>query len=353
MAKEIGTQIDAMSRLNAPKAECQCSCGWQGRSTFNYESNTISSEDVSEETRKYFQDCGNYIGACEGTGTSAATGILSGVAGIPDIPLHPELDDIKKKLLQTKIELQEKARELEQKEIQNDQKVQAERQHLRKTTEFLIEQHKDEIKNLQKDIVKVKNDAKVVIDFVRRKANKALDNEMEKRMNDKIMLSKHFEEKEAILKERFNLGLSKVDRQVKQALHNEKFFIRDDCNNALPSPPQPKTRSRRLPGCSKTNMRLPRARRREVSNESDDSFQGNILTDDSLSTRESQDIDFSNNREWFQERINELEEWTDTLTATLREGPSITETPVLDTFESAPASPPPLKRVSTRNEWGI
>ncbi len=347
MAKEIRTQIDAMSRLNAPKNACHCACGWKReRRIFNFErmddrDDSSSSHDGSEKTRKYFQDI------------DTRDEVETGLRGMMDMPLHPELEDIKRKLLRTKIELQEKAIELDRKDTQNNQKLQDERQHLRKTTEILIEQHKDEIEKLQKEIAKVKNDAKVVIDFVRKKANKALDNEMEKRKNDRIRLSKHFEEKEAILRERFNIGLDKVERRVKQALNNEKFIVHERLENELPSPPKPVARPRTVTNIPSNRMRLQRSRRREFSNASDASVQGDFRADDSLSTRESQDIDLSKNRQWFQQRIDELEEWTDTLTATFRGNDTLDRTPDTLTADSSPPSPPPLNRVTTRGEWDI
>ena len=351
MTKEIGTQIDAMNKmeLDGPSQRKSSSDQIPGGEGCNskFGLNNVTSESVSDETKRYFQDCSNDIVASERMDAKFSS---KSVDDDIETSGYPHLEDIKRKLLQTKIELQEKARELEQREIENNQKLQLERQHLRKTTEILIEQHKDEITNLKRDIQKVKHDAKVVIDFVRRKANKALENEIEKRKIDKIRMSKQFDEKESILRERFNRGLSKVEREVKYALHNEKFIIQDA--DSLPSPPKSTLRSRGAP-LSKEKMRIPKITRVYGADESDDSVQGDARTDDSLSSRESQPICFSENQKWFHQRINELDEWTDTLAATLQAGSEKMTTPSSHSLEPALDSPPPLKRVSTKNKWEI
>lgn len=338
MVKEIETQVDAMEQTNN-STTCHCSGGWvkgvksrRGRA-FEFDDKNFPQKEVSDDTRKYFQDSGIDEYTNEAT---KRQGYESDV-----VPVNADLEDVRGNLLRTNIELQGKAKELERMEAENKHKLQLERRHLRKTTEILIEQHKDEIDHLYKEIAKVKTDAKLVIDFVRRKANKALEKEMVNRKNDMFRINQQYEMKEARLKEKFNTSLCKVESQVKQALHKEKVIIYDGCNGALPSPPQPTLRSNKF-------------RSSRVANASDASIQGDVLTDDSISTRESREFNLSDNSEWFQERINELDEWTDTLTNALRDG-NVDASMNSPTCESArsPEFPPPLKRVSTKGKWEL
>ena len=321
----------------------------------------VEVEHVREDIRECFDDAmhasvlwGATSGDLEGMAQRRAS-LASGIHSIYSV--YPELTEMKDLLIKTKDELQTKARELDQNERENQQKLERERTHFRNTRELLIQQHQEEIHKLSKDIGNVKKDAKIVIDFVRRKANEALDGEIEKRKSDKLRMDRELKERERDLRERFNQRLENVEKQVKYALHREQFVMEtkqgsrqdgaaESQSSSLP-PPKNSSHSR-----SHLHIRVP-------SNKSDDSVKGgDVRTNDSISTHESRHFTFTDNREWFDERINELDKWTDTLASTLHVLPDapFDEDEKFSTSPTSmphPPSPPPVRRISTIKRWEL
>jgi hypothetical protein len=322
---------------------------------------------VRDEIRDCFDDVFN-TNDIWGTTNGSSKRRLSVASGVYSV--YPELIEMKDLLDRTKEELQIKARELEENEIEFNQKLQIERRHFRNTREALIQQHQQEIHKLSKEIMNIKKDAKLVIDFVRKKANEALGQEMEKRKYDKKRKDKELEEREKSLKERFNRSLENVEKQVKHALRCENFITigrsqsnRDNNETAagsspssvdsnMPPPPRPtlgatkqQSSSNRISG-SQLRVQIP-------SYKSDNSANGDSVSDDSLSTQDQRHFNFSDKRQWFKERINELDEWTDTLTKSLRNIGMSDLTSSSPTSRMHPPSPPPIKRISTSKRWNL
>jgi len=323
-------------------------------------------EDVTQGVRECFNDAMHASvlwGATDIDLEGAAQRRASLASGIHSI--YPELTEMKELLIKTKDELQNKARELEQNEQESRQKLELERRHFRNTRELLIQQHQEEIHQLSKDVGNVKKDAKVVIEFVRRKANEALDGEMEKRRTDKMRMDRELQERERNLRERFNQRLETVEKQVAHALHQEHFVVEtnndekrhrkqdDTIASRLSSSPRPLRRlasPKNGNSRSKSNLHI-----RVPPSQSDASVQGEVMTNDSISTHEGQYFTFTDNREWFQERISELDKWTDTLANSLntaRDAPFDEDTNASNSPTFMP-HPPPVRRISTIKKWEI
>ena len=381
MAKEIQTQIDAIekegnysdrrlgfARAGSRRRSTMGSTIGDGNSRrFSAVSGEV--EHVTQGVRECFEDAMHASvlwGATNIDSDGAAQRRASLASGIHSI--YPELTEMKELLIKTKDELKNKARELEQNEGESRQKLEIERRHFRNTRELLIQQHQEEIHKLSKDVGNVKKDAKIVIEFVRRKANEALDGEMEKRKIDKMRMDRELKERERNLRERFNKRLEDVEKHVTHALHREHFVVEsknnatrhqkqdDTIGSRLSSSPQPLRRlasPKNGNSRSKSNLHI-----RVPPSQSDVSVQGEVMTNDSISTHEGQHFTFTDNREWFQERINELDKWTDTLANSLnaaQDAPFDEDTDVSNSpnFMPHPPSPPPVRRISTTTRWEI
>lgn len=322
---------------------------------------------VREEIRDCFDDvfdANDIWGGGMNAGGGGSKRRLSAVSSVYSV--YPELIEMKDLLDRTKEELQQKSTELEENEIEFNQKLQIERRHFRNTREALIQQHQQEILKLSKEIMDIKKDAKIVIDFVRKRANEALGQEMEKRKYEKRRMDKELEERENSLKERFNRSLENVEKQVKHALRYENFTtIGRKQNNTghnetgassppssvdsnMPPPPRPtlgamkQQSSNRIPG-SHLRVQIP----------SDNSANDDSVSDDSLSTDDQRHFNFSDKRQWFKERINELDEWTDTIAKSLRSIGISDLTSSSPTSRLHPPSPPPIKRISASKRWDL
>ena len=346
MSQEIKSQIDAMGKM---KATCTF-CNGIGRGVM--QKNNDSSEEISEETQGHFQDCLQWATVLNENQSAATRSVLESNTGFASQhPPYPELAKMKDLLLQTKTELEKKARELEHNGQENSEKLRIQQQHCRDTREALIQQHQSEIHKLSKEITRVKKDAKVVINFVRRKANEALDKEEQKRSRERNRMNRMYEEREVELKDKFIRSLGKVERQIAHVLRNEKVAMNDGYNDALPSPPRPRRPYVRRRDSLRDTMGSQETSQRG-SIESDASIQGDVMTDDSISTQESQDFNFSENREWFKDRINELEKWTDTLTAALQNRACVESARSLPMRPRTP-SPPLIRKTSSHQKWEL
>jgi len=391
MAKEIQTQIHAIEKQGILGSDGRMGLGRDGsrRGNIVYSSDQehvrrnsvdatgrrfttggVEVEHVREDIRECFNDAmhtsaswGATDGALEGAAQRRAS-LASGVHSIYSV--YPELTEMKDLLIKTKNELQKKANKLEQNEEENQHKLELERRHFHNTRELLIQQHQEEIHKFSKDIGIVKKDAKIVIDFVRRKANEALDVEIKKRKSDKSMMDRELRERERNMRERFNQRLENVEKQVKHALNREHFVMETkharrqdgaiDSLSSSPSQPRPPRR----PTLAKHNSNKSSDLRIHVpSRKADDSIEGDDVRDNgSISTHEGRHFTFTDNREWFEERINQLDEWTDTLASTLNVLPDVPfdeggNTPTSPSSMPHPPSPPPVRRISSIRRWEL
>jgi len=322
---------------------------------------------VREEIRDCFDDVFNtndvWGAGTNGIGSKRRLSVMSGAYSV-----YPELIEMKDLLDRNKEDLQQMAKELEENEIEFNQKLQIERRHFRNTREALIQQHQQEIHKLSKEIMDIKKDAKIVIDFVRKKANHALGQEVEKRKYEQRRMDNELEERERGLKERFNRSLENVEKQVKHALRCENFITigRKQSNvgpfetttsisstsvdSNMPLPPRPtlgatrkQSSSNRISGSSQLRVQIP----------SDNSANGESVSDDSVSTNDQRHFNFSDKRQWFKERINELDEWTDTIAKSLKNIGMSDLTSSSPPSRLRPPSPPPIKRISTSKRWEL
>ena len=240
------------------------------------------------------------------------------------IALERQVKMLKECLLEKKTEIRVQKENAEQ---QCKEKNQVDRLHFENSQRLLKHKHHEELRKARKEIVQVKSDARLVIDFVRRKANEAIADESSKMEFQKKSMGKKMETMESQMRKTFHSHLHKLEEEVKMVVRKEKKAI--DLTILPPPPPKhisiiSKHKSKPPPIIrSCYNMSIP----------SDESEAPDLCSDDSISTcysdmsrlasREEKDSNISDVHELLKSRVHELEQWTDTLTLALRKGAKI------------------------------
>lgn len=251
--------------------------------------------------------------------------------------LERRIEKLEESLLDKETQLkaqQEKARkDLKYCEQQYKEKNQVERLHYENSQSLLKRAHEEEIRKVKKEIAQVKSDARLIIDFIRRKASEALAEENSKVEHQKKSIGKRMEAMEAEMKKTFHDHLVSLEEEVKKVVKKERTKAID--LQILPPPP-PKNISI-LPK-RKSNTAAVR-RHWDDSIPSDETEAPALCSDDSISTCRSDEIssidikkirdtETINEHEILRSRVQELEEWTDTLTLALRTGAKIKGSPM-------------------------
>jgi hypothetical protein len=245
--------------------------------------------------------------------------------------LEGQIKMLKEALLEKKTELksqQEKTiKEVKNCEQKYKEKNQVERLHFENSQRLLKHKHNEELKKIKKDVVQVKSDARLVIDFVRRKANEAIADESLKIEQQKKSMGKKMEALESQMKRTFHSHLHTLEEEVKMVVRKEKKAI----DLTILPPPPPKN-------ISIAHRRMLNSRRcSNVSIPTDESEAPDLCSDDSISTsysdvsgsdqfsfmKHDKDKYISDQHEILKSRVQELEQWTDTLTLALRNGAKI------------------------------
>jgi len=269
----------------------------------------------------------------------------------------PDLIQLKEDLIKKSEELKDMKeiidRQMDEHKQQYFDRLELERYQFKKIRDQLIRKHKKEIEETREEITRVKKDAKSVIDFIRRKANEALAEEVEKSRFEKKQLNRNLNNQENKLKEAFNTRLHKIEEEVKITFQNTKFAVQD--THISQSKPR---RS-----CQPTSIESDRNIMGEISInrgntkiETDNSIIGGSTTGDSISTKDDTcSIDLVSKQKWFERRIDELDTWTDELSSTLQNGVNLQGSkPFYDSrvnMSIEPPLPPPIRRISTRGPW--
>lgn len=255
-----------------------------------------------------------------------------------DSSLGRRIKKLEVSLLEKKTELkaqQENAfKEMENMEQQYKEKIQVDQLHFENSQRILEKAHDEEIKKLKKEMVQIKSDARLVIDFIRRKANEAIAEENSKVKYQKMSIGKKMEALESEMKKTFHHHLMSLEEEVRNVVKKERNKAVD--LKILPPPP-PKNisilRKDRLH--SLTSFRLDDS----LPSTDESKAPANKCSDDSISTCNSdvmftsdlvnkmKDSECTNEHEILRNRVQELEHWTDTLTLALRSGAKIISSP--------------------------
>lgn len=268
-----------------------------------------------------------------------------------EIPQDQQVRQLTQMLLQKDSELQfvkedaVHAIEIHRKQFQID--LEEEKSKWNCMKEIMEQNHQNVILKKQREVERVKNDAKLVIDFVRRKANKAIEEEKSKGQVNRQLMENKFLEMELRMKELFNSKLQKAETVIQKILSQQRFQVEKKNHEApsqcVPSPLPPKKtklKKYRLHLSDKDKVSTVNTR---ISNDS--TCRGRD-SDESISTRSSmetsendnggslepsrneivnegntksiksdkEDEDMATKNKWFLDRLDELEEWTDALT---------------------------------------
>jgi len=309
--------------------------------------------------------------------------------------LAKKVIELKRALIETKSELKEAkentAKELEAQMQEYKEKIEVDRLHYKNSQELMESTHKSELKQAESEIVQVKNDARLVIDFIRRKANEALEEVNTKNKNDKKQMTENMQSLEHQMKQNFNRHLQNLEGQVRNVVREEKIVFQTELTRAS-------KRFKTVSLSPKRESKIPK--HRDVSLQSNVSVIEEVFSDDSISTDDTLENVAKENKSNFHEyqnqllrfRIKQLEQWTDTLTIALRNGAMIkgignkyttqNEEMVVDSnkrsgeqrspqklnnmwrneyssnhleksFQLIPPSPPPVKNIIARRRWNL
>ena len=245
--------------------------------------------------------------------------------------LERRIKKLEEKMLEKETELkvqkEKAAKDLKYCEQQYKEKNQVDRLHFENSQRLLKSAQSEETQKLKKEISQVKSDARLVIDFIRRKANEAIADENSKIQQQKNSIGKKMEDLQSEMRKTFHNHLCSLEEEVNMVVRKEKKKAVD--LKILPPPP-PKNIAifpKRKPIAPSSRPFL------SSSIPSDESEAPNLCSDDSISTccsdeiprfiRHKRDDQTMNEHELLRSRVQELEEWTDTLTLALRTGAKI------------------------------
>ncbi len=246
--------------------------------------------------------------------------------------LKRQIKNLESILSEKKSELklhQEKAsKDLKDCEQKYRERNQVERLHFENSKRLMKHAHNEELKKFKKEIAQVKSDARLIIDFVRRKANEAIAEESTKMVNQKRSIGKKMEALESQMKKTFHSHMNNLEEEVKMVMRKEKKAI----NLTILPPPPPRNISimskRKLNRCTmdfvKEDIKSIPSDEIEVPDMySNDSISTCFSESGDLLSKDKKDKCISNEHQLLKTRVKELEEWTDTLTLALRSGAKI------------------------------
>ena len=314
MGQEIRSQIEGIDSMNKPQ-----------HFTFDESIKNTFDEIYTQDENFHDQD---ELQHPDNTNNKAST-----MQATPKkIILERRIKKLEEKLLEKETELKvqkEKAvKDLKYCEQQYKEKNQVDRLHFENSQRLLKNAHCVETKKLKKEISQVKSDARLVIDFIRRKANEAIAEENSKIQKEKNSIGKKMEDLQSEMKKTFHNHLCSLEEEVNMVVKKEK---KKAIGLKILPPPPPKNISifsKRKPipplsGPFFSSSSIP----------TDESEAPNLCSDDTISTcysdevppivGEKRDEHILNEHEILRSRVQELEEWTDTLTLALRTGAKI------------------------------
>lgn len=265
-----------------------------------------------------------------------------------EIPPEQQIHQLTQMLLQKDSELQfvkdDAVKAIEANRKQHKLDLEHEKSNLKCMKEVIESKHEKDLLKVRKEIDRVKNDAKLVIDYVRKRANKAIEAERANSEREKRSVEERFNQMEHKMVEAFNSRLQKAESAIKSILSEQHFAVQS--KHGPLNVPDPvfrlETREKRDQVCDPKNEASP------TSTTSDNSTCRDRDSEDSISTRSSihsRDDCHLNNRagnelnretndhestdeeaikktkrnQWFQDRLDELDQWTDALTLAIQQ----------------------------------
>ncbi len=324
MGKEIRSQIEGIQGTKKPQHFTF------DEGLFDNLDNIYSKEgDVENEKDMHWSDCKNV------PYNSNSRTMFHSASSRQNNDIHSLERQIKKlqaslaeKKTELRIQQENATKELKNCEQQYKEKIQIDRLHFENSQRLLKHKHDEDLKKAKKEIAQVKSDARLVIDFIRRKANEAIAEENSKAERQKKSIGKKMQALESEMKKTFHNHLHTLEEEVKMVVRKEKKAI----DLTILPPPPPKHIS--LMSKRKLNISPIRACCGDVSIPTDKSEAPELCSDDSISTCYSDESPMvsndekgtscgSNQHELLKSRVQELEQWTDTLTIALRNGAKI------------------------------
>jgi hypothetical protein len=267
-----------------------------------------------------------------------------------EIPPEQQIHQLTQMLLQKDSELQFvkddaiKALETNRKQYKMD--LEKEKSNFKSMKEVIESKHETDLVKVRKEIERIKCDAKLVIDFVRKKANKAIEAERAKSEHEKRKVEEKFNEMELKMVEVFNSRLQKAESAIRTFLSQQRFPVesKDKHTNPLHSKSDLKTEGSKLKESVAQNGTSPTSTTSDNSTCRDRDSEDSISTRSSIHSRdpcffttqvqttkalnvdkhnqESSDEDANKkakNNQWFQDRLDELDQWTDALTLAIQQ----------------------------------
>ena len=236
-------------------------------------------------------------------------------------------DQLSDKQTELKLQKEKSVKALKDCEQQYRDKNQVDRLHFENSQRLMKHAHDEEMNKLKQEMAQVKSDARLIIDFVRRKANEAIQEESHKMEHQKRSIGKKMEALESQMQKTFHNHLHNLEQDVKMVMRKEKKAI----NLSVLPPPPPKNIAI-IP--NKRKMKFDFKKDESRSFPTDETKTPDLRSNDSISTFFS-DSDggvqsneksgcISNEHELLKTRVKELEQWTDTLTLALRSGAKVT-----------------------------
>lgn len=282
MGQEIRTQIEGMQEISSKPLHFTFEETINNTFDEIYNQGNVCHEQQEEvqSERRRSTPCKNNIAAPTIQTTSKQATI--------SVALQRRIETLEESLVEKETELKaqhEKAsKDLKYCGQQYKEKIQVDRLHFENLQRFLKHAHNDEMKKAKKEIAQVKCDARLVIEFVRRKANEAIDEETSKMEHQKKSIGRKMEALESEMKRTFHNHLLSLEEEVKMVVKKEKNKAVD--LNILPPPPP-----RNISILQKRNLNSSPSRPcLDTSIPSDKSEAPDLWSDDSISTCNSDEI---------------------------------------------------------------
>ena len=337
MCEEIRTQVISLEQQQDEKNFFNHSFvneKTNGNTTSNNCNDTHERNTVTQSTEK-------------GTTTTTATTTRKRTKDMMIRELEKELAIAKEDLGQYKVYMK-------QKELEYEEKLRVDRLHFQNTNDALERKCREEVRQM-------KSDARLVIDFIRKKANETLAENDAKHMAD---TQTKLETLKSSLQWNFHTRLDTLAQKMKhtvleekQGIHHRNMHTTNNNNNnndndrCIPKSVISKrneTNVNKKNNHTKFNNNNKRNHYQNNTIPTDESEYGTTSEDDSISTKYDDDDVDSNvtlvdrgvmmynkqqrnkgpnkvmkkltETQWLKSRVKELENWTDTLTTALRSG---------------------------------
>lgn len=394
LAKEIKSQVDGIetkltkndSMFSASRASntSKKPRKRQGSWLEDMLASSTSRLDQDSTSRYWQKDGGTTEGFVCGPSRSSSRPQSAPYYPSQEIPPEQQIHQLTQMLLQKDSELQfvkdDAVKALEANRKQYKQNLEHEKSNLKCMKEVIESKHEEDLLKVRKEIDRVKNDAKLVIDFVRKRANKAIEAERANSEREKRSVEERFNQMEHKMVEAFNSRLQKAESAIKSILSEQRFVVKSKDRPLNVSDPVSRLEiiEKRDKACPPRNEESPTSTASDNSTCRDRGSEDSISTRSSIHSRdncclnnrtanesnsdihdhESTDEDAikkTNRNQWFQDRLDELDQWTDALTLAIQQDkiPSPLFYKKVETNTSASSLPIKLKKPTHQKDWRL